>query len=200
MPTPAKPTIGVLALQGAVQEHLTIIQALGATGVKVRQPEDLTGIHGLILPGGESTTIGKLADRWGLTQAIKDAVVDGMGIYGTCAGAILAGHTTYLADGTPSDQTTFGLIDIDTRRNAFGRQTASCEVDLPVTGLDTPMNAVFIRAPAITRTGPGVFTLATYQGYGVIAEQDRILVSSFHPELTQDSRLHEYFITLLPRD
>lgn len=195
-----KPTIGVLALQGAVPEHLKAIASLGATGVKVRRPEDLDGLHGLILPGGESTTIGKLADRWGLTQAIKEAVANGMGVYGTCAGAILAGQATSLADGTPSDQTTFGLIDIDTRRNAFGRQTASCEVDLAVTGLNEPMNAVFIRAPAITRTGPGVVTLATYAGHGVIAQQDRILVSSFHPELTGDTRMHAAFFQLLMRE
>lgn len=193
----ANPTIGVLALQGAVPEHLRILEHLGVTGVKVRQPEDLTGLHGLILPGGESTTIGKLADRWGLTEAIKAAVADGMGVYGTCAGAILAGQATTLADGTPSPQTTFGLIDIDTRRNAFGRQINSTEVDLRVTGLDTPMNAVFIRAPAITRTGPGVTTLASYAGHGVIAEHGRVLVSSFHPELTGDTRLHERFIRLL---
>lgn len=196
----AQPTIGVLALQGAVPEHLRILTSLGVAGIKVRQPEDLHGLHGLILPGGESTTIGKLADRWGLTEGIKDAVANGMGVYGTCAGAILAGQATTLADGTPSAQTTFGLIDIDTRRNAFGPQLNSTEVDLEVTGLDTPMNAVFIRAPTITRTGPGVTTLATYEGYGVIAEQGRILVSSFHPELTGDTRLHERFIACIQQD
>lgn len=200
MPTTAKPTIGVLALQGAVPEHLRTLHHIGATGLKVRQPEDLQGLHGLIIPGGESTTIGKLADRWGLTEAIQQATANGMGVYGTCAGAILAGSATALADGTPSPQTTFGLIDIHTRRNAFGRQMASCEVNLTVAGLAHPMNAVFIRAPAITHTGPGVRTLATYQGHGVIAQQGRILVSAFHPELTNDHRLHEYFISLLASD
>ena len=199
MSTLSQPTIGVLALQGAVPEHLSTLQRLGVTGVKVRQPEHLTGLQGLIIPGGESTTIGKLADRWGLTQAIQAAVADGMGVYGTCAGAILAGKATCLADGTPSDQTTFGLIDIDTRRNAFGRQAASCEVDLAVTGLSEPMPAVFIRAPAITRTGPGVQILAEYEHQGVIAQAGRILVSSFHPELTHETRLHEHFIGLITR-
>lgn len=192
-----RPTIGVLALQGAVLEHLTVLAHLGVHATKVRQPNDLRGLHGLIIPGGESTTIGKLADRWQLTQAIIEATANGMAVYGTCAGAILAGKATCLADGTPSAQTTFGLIDIDTRRNAFGRQRASCEVDLHVSGLDQPMNAVFIRAPAITRTGQGVTTLATYEGQGVIAVANRVLVSSFHPELTGDTRLHEYFLSLL---
>ncbi|WP_336248737.1 pyridoxal 5'-phosphate synthase glutaminase subunit PdxT [Stomatohabitans albus] len=193
----AKPRVGVLALQGAVVEHLHLLDTLGVTGTKIRQPEELAGLHGLIIPGGESTTIGKLADRWGLTDAIREAVATGMGVYGTCAGAILAGRSTVLADGTPSDQTTFGLIDIDTRRNAFGRQIASAEVDLDVQGLDEPMHAVFIRAPAITRLGPSVTNLANYSGTCVIAESDNILVSSFHPELTEDLRLHTYFLNKL---
>lgn len=189
--------IGVLALQGAVAEHLRSLETLGVTALKVRKTEDLEHLDGLVIPGGESTTIGKLADRYGLTGAIRDAAAAGMGVYGTCAGAILAGQRTYLAPGKPSEQTTFGLIDIDTERNAFGRQIASCEVDLSVTGFDEPVRAVFIRAPAIVRAGEGVEMLAQHEGCGVVARSGKILVSSFHPELTEDYRFHKLFLSLL---
>lgn len=183
--------IGVLALQGAFQEHLAAVRALGAEGVEVRLPRDLGGLDGLIIPGGESTTMGKLAAMYGLDTAIRQFNQEaGRPVYGTCAGMILVARDA----GRP--QPVLALIDLSVRRNAFGRQVDSFETDLaiPVLGA-APFPAVFIRAPSIGEVGPGVEVLARLaDGTPVAAQQGRVLVTSFHPELTGDLRLHRYFL------
>jgi 5'-phosphate synthase pdxT subunit len=183
--------IGVLALQGAFREHCEAIRALGAECVEVRLPEQLADLDGLIIPGGESTTIGKLAALYGLDAAIRRFNEDeGRPVYGTCAGMI------YVAKDAGRPQPVLGLIDIDVARNAFGRQIDSFETDLPmpVLGLE-PFPAVFIRAPLIDQVGSGVQVLARLpDGRPVAAQQGRVLVTSFHPELTGDLRIHRYFL------
>ncbi len=183
--------IGVLALQGAFQEHLAALRALDVEGVEVRLPRDLVGLDGLIIPGGESTTIGKLAAMYGLDTAIRQFNQEaGRPVYGTCAGMILVARDA----GRP--QPVLALIDLSVQRNAFGRQVDSFETDLaiPVLGAE-PFPAVFIRAPSIGEVGPGVEVLARLaDGTPVAAQQGRVLVTSFHPELTGDLRLHRYFL------
>jgi len=185
--------IGVLALQGAFREHKQMLERLGAEAVEVRKPEHLAGLQGLIVPGGESTTIGKLAREYGIDAAVARRVEAGdLAVWGTCAGAI------WLAREIPHypEQPRLGLMDIAVERNAFGRQVASFEEDLEVEGLDKPFHAVFIRAPAITWVGPGVEVLAYHGKDVVLARQGRLLASSFHPELTGDLRLHRLFLDL----
>ena len=183
--------IGVLALQGAFIEHEAILRQLGAEAVEVRLPKDLEGLDGLIIPGGESTTIGKLMERFDLTEPVKRMAAEGKPIWGTCAGMIMLAKDI---DG--SDQPRLGLMDVGVDRNAFGRQIDSFEADLPVEELgDVPFHAVFIRAPVLTRTGEGVHVLAELpDGRVVAAEQGQLLVTAFHPELTGDPRFHEYFL------
>jgi 5'-phosphate synthase pdxT subunit len=180
--------IGVLALQGAFREHIQRLRELGAEGVEVRLPRDLKGLDGLIIPGGESTTIGKLMAAYGLDEAIRK--FDGA-IWGTCAGMIMLAR-----DIEGSDQPRLGLMDIGVNRNAFGRQVESFEADLAIAELGAaPFHAVFIRAPLLTRTGEGVRVLAALpDGRMVAAEQGKLLVTAFHPELTDDPRFHEYFL------
>jgi 5'-phosphate synthase pdxT subunit len=183
--------IGVLALQGAFREHCAAIRQVGAEAVEVRLPAHLDGLDGLIIPGGESTTIGKLAALYGLDAAIaRFAQEQGRPVYGTCAGMI------YVARDIGRDQPHLNLIDVEVARNAFGRQVDSFEADLSIPALgDPPFPGVFIRAPLIRRTGPGVETLAALpDGTVVAARQGRTLVTAFHPELTDDLRFHRYFL------
>ena len=192
----ATTTIGVLALQGAFREHRQRLEQLGATVREVRLPTDLAGLRGLILPGGESTTMVRLLGEYGLWDPLRDFHAAGGALWGTCAGAILlAGEVTGGSPALPP-QPGLGLIDITVQRNAFGRQVDSFTAPLTVTGLDTPFPAVFIRAPVITRTGRGVEALAQVGGQTVHARQGRVLASAFHPELTGDTRLHRQFLQL----
>lgn len=182
-------TIGVLALQGAVREHLESLRRLGIEGREVRTPEHLRWVAGIILPGGESTTLGKLMARIGLDEALRDFAAAGKPVMGTCAGLIL------LAREVEGDrQPLLGLMDMAVRRNAFGRQIDSFEQDLEIAGLEGPkFRAVFIRAPYIERAGGGVEVLAEVNGKAVLARQGNLLAVAFHPELTDDLRLHRLF-------
>ncbi len=184
--------VGVLALQGASQRHAEALSALGAHPVEVRTPEDLSGIEGLVLPGGESTTMSRLLGLSGLFDPIAERLADGMPAFGTCAGLILlAGE---VLDGRP-DQRSFGVIDAAVRRNAFGRQVDSFEAELTVNGLSGGgFPAVFIRAPVVERVGEGVEVLATVDAHPVLCRQGAILAAAFHPELSDDLRLHRLFL------
>lgn len=188
-------TIGVLALQGAFAEHIAMLRRLGVDARPVRLPEELDGLDGIVLPGGESTAIGKLMETYGLTAPLRQRIGAGLPVYGTCAGLILLADT--VEDGT-AGQPLLGGMDIVARRNAFGRQLASCEQDIAVPDLgDAPFPAVFIRAPAITRIGPDVHALAhVADGTIVAAQQGKRLATAFHPELSGDTRLHAYFAAL----
>ena len=177
--------VGVLALQGGVREHALAIQPAGGSWRPVRRPEDLEGIDALIIPGGESTTIGRLAGIYGLIDPLRSAVAGGLPTFGTCAGMIL------LAAGvTGVDQPQLGVLDIIVERNAFGRQNESFEVNLMIDGLDEPFRAVFIRAPWVAKLGGGVEVVAEIDNHPVMVRQGNILASSFHPELTGDVRIH----------
>ncbi len=189
------PTIGVLALQGDVREHLAALAAVGMRAVPVKDAAALAGVDGLVLPGGESTTISMLAVRWGLMEPLRAAVRAGLPVYGSCAGMILLADT--ILDGRP-DQQGIGGIDMVVRRNAFGRQVDSFEADVAFPSLgDDPVRAVFIRAPWVESVGPGVEVLATVPGaHGdriVAVRSGPLLATSFHPELTGDHRVHALF-------
>ncbi len=187
--------IGVLALQGAFIEHIKTLQHLGVEAVEVRLPEELDGLDGLIIPGGESTTIGKLAVEYGLLEPLR-RFASAKPTWGTCAGMI------FLAKDIGHDrQPLLGLMDVTVNRNAFGRQLDSFEVDLPIKGLgDEPFHAVFIRAPIVTETRNGVDILARLEDGRIVAVQENNwLATAFHPELTADARLHQYFIELIQR-
>ncbi len=187
--------VGVLALQGDFREHRVMLERLGARTLEVRRPEDLAGLDGLVIPGGESTTMHKLMAAYGLAGPIKAFGAEGGVIYGTCAGLITVARET--VEGTPP---TLGLMDIVARRNAFGRQVRSFEADLEVGGLGpAPVHAVFIRAPWIESAGPCVDVLARHRGRIVAAREGGVLVTAFHPELTDDTRLHELFIAMIRR-
>ncbi|OFW66899.1 MAG: glutamine amidotransferase subunit PdxT [Actinobacteria bacterium RBG_16_68_21] len=179
--------VGVLALQGDFREHALMLGGVGIEVALVRQSDDLSGIDGLIVPGGESTTIGKLAERFGLLEPLRAAIADGMPTLGTCAGMIfLAGSTT---ESRPQIQ--LGVLDVVVRRNAFGRQVSSFEADLEVAGLSGgPTHAVFIRAPWIDKLGAGVEVLAEVEGHPVMVRERNVVATSFHPELTGDGRIH----------
>jgi pyridoxal 5'-phosphate synthase pdxT subunit len=186
--------VGVLSLQGAVREHLETLRRCGVEAITVRTPEEVAAVEGLILPGGESTTIGKLMVRYGLQQPIQELVASGRPLLGTCAGMILMAKT--IQDGIV-DQPRLAVMDITVQRNAFGRQVDSFETDLEFKGIEGgPARAVFIRAPVITGVGDGVEVLATHEGTPVAARQRNLLVLSFHPELTGDTRVHEYFLAM----
>lgn len=188
-------TVGVLALQGDVTEHLVALADLGATARPVRRPSDLDGIDGLVLPGGESTTISKLLDIFELRRPLQDRLDGGLPAYGSCAGMILLART--VLDGR-EDQRSFGALDITVRRNAFGRQVDSFETDLEVDGVPgDPVRAVFIRAPWVEETGPDVEVLARAQGHPVAVRQGNVLATSFHPEVTGDRRVHALFLDLV---
>lgn len=185
--------IGVLALQGAFREHRWMLERCGAEAVEVRTPQDLDDLDGLVIPGGESTTIGKLLVEWGLMDKIKERAAAGMAVYGTCAGMILLA-----GDIAGSGQPRLGLMDVKVRRNAFGRQRESFEADLNVPEFGPePVRAVFIRAPYIESAGPGVKILAAVGDHIVIARQGKLLATAFHPELTDDDRIHKYFIKMI---
>jgi 5'-phosphate synthase pdxT subunit len=193
------PLVGVLAVQGDVLEHLRMLRASGARAVAVKRADELGAIDGLLLPGGESTTIGKLAAMYGLIEPLRERLRAGLPALGTCAGAILLGRATLFHDGRASPQPLLGVMDIITRRNAFGRQVASFEADVDVAGVaGGPLHAVFIRAPWIEQAGPGVEVLATVStplgAKVVVARQGRLLASAFHPELVGDRRLHALFV------
>ncbi|MDO9107803.1 MAG: pyridoxal 5'-phosphate synthase glutaminase subunit PdxT [Coriobacteriia bacterium] len=185
--------IGVLALQGAFREHIMMLEALEVTAVPVRQPAQLGELSGLIIPGGESTAIGKLMDAYGFYDPIRQQHDAGMAIWGTCAGAILVAHE--VLDALP-DQQSLDLMDIAVRRNAFGRQVDSFEADVDFSGLDgsDEYRGVFIRAPWIESVGVGVEILARHDGEIVAARQQDMLATVFHPELTGDPRVHRYFV------
>ena len=193
------PRIGVLALQGDVREHDRALVAAGARPSHLRRPEDLDGLHGLVLPGGESTTISRLLQVFELLEPLRAAVAGGLPVYGSCAGMILLARE--VLDGRP-DQQGIGGLDVVVRRNAFGRQVDSFEADLPFAGVGD-VHAVFIRAPWVERTGAGVEVLAAVPGNGpaagrvVAVRQGPVLATSFHPELTGDHRVHGLFVDLV---
>jgi pyridoxal 5'-phosphate synthase pdxT subunit len=191
--------IGVLALQGDFREHAAMLRKIGVEPVEVRLPRDLDGVHGLIIPGGESTTIGKLLVIFDLLEPVRDRARDGFPIYGTCAGAIILAKD--VVDGRAVDQPLLGLMDVRIRRNVFGRQVDSFEAEVPITPLGSlPYHAVFIRAPVIESIGPSVDVLGRLaDGSIVAAQQGNLLATSFHPELTADGRLHRYFVELAQR-
>jgi 5'-phosphate synthase pdxT subunit len=197
-----RPVIGVLALQGDVREHLQVLRDQGAEAVSVRRPEELAGVDGLVLPGGESTTMYKLADRFGLLEPLRAAVRDGLPAYGSCAGMILLADRLLDA---PPDQQTVGGIDVTVRRNAFGRQVDSFESDIAFEGLGAePVHAVFIRAPWVEEAGEGVQVLARVvggpaDGKIVAVRQGSLVATSFHPELTGDRRVHALFVDIVRR-
>lgn len=188
--------VGVLALQGDFREHLQMLRDCGVQAVEVRKPDQLDGCAGLVIPGGESTTIGKLMADHGLLEPIRERARAGMGVFGTCAGLVLlAREAAGGADLGGRPQPLLGLMDITANRNAFGRQRESFETDLDVPELGpAPVRAVFIRAPYIARTGPGVRVLARVGDRVVLAREGRFLAAAFHPELTDDLRLHRYFL------
>jgi 5'-phosphate synthase pdxT subunit len=171
--------IGVLAVQGNFREHVAMLCRLGAEAVEVRKASELDGLDGMVIPGGESTTFMRLMRLYGLDEAIRRFEAP---VFGTCAGMIVL------------DRNHLGLVDLAVRRNAFGRQVASFETDLDVAGESEPVHAVFIRAPWVEEVGPGVEVLAEVDGRPVLAREGRFLVAAFHPELTDDTRLHERFL------
>lgn len=177
--------VGVLALQGDFREHAAVVERLGHEPVLVRAPGHLEGIDALIIPGGESTTIGKLAERSELMDPLRRLVAGGLPTLGTCAGLILLAAAT-----THGHQPLLGVLDVVVERNAYGSQVDSFEADLEVEGLEGPIRAVFIRAPRIAKVGRGVETLGSHDGHPVVVRQGSIVATSFHPELTADDRLH----------
>ena len=191
-----KPTVGVLALQGGFAAHAAILEGLGARACEVRTAEQLASVDALVLPGGESTTISMLLERSGLLEPLRDRLRSGLAAFGTCAGMILlAGE---VVDGRP-DQHSLGTLDITVRRNAYGTQIESFEADIEVDGLDTPFPAVFIRAPAVERAGPGVEVLARFEGRPVLCRSGATTVAAFHPELSRDDRIHAGFVEGIQR-
>jgi pyridoxal 5'-phosphate synthase pdxT subunit len=186
------PRVGVLALQGAFAAHVRSLAELGADPVEVRTPAGLAGVDALVLPGGESTTMSKLLDSSGLRQPVGELLAGGLPAFGTCAGMILLARR--VTDGLP-DQRGFDLVDVTVRRNGYGRQVDSFEADLTVAGIDDgPFHAIFIRAPLVTEVGPAATVLATHDGAPVLVGQARVIVASFHPELSHDPRLHARFL------
>jgi 5'-phosphate synthase pdxT subunit len=179
---------GVLALQGDFREHARVLAAAGATPVEVRTVEHLSGVDCLVIPGGESTTMAKLARAGDLVGPVRDRAAAGMPILGTCAGMIV------LAERVEGGDPLFGLVDITVRRNAYGRQVDSFEADVDVEGIDHQVRGVFIRAPRVEDLGPAVRVLAEHEGHPVVLEQGNLLVASFHPELVGETGLHDYLL------
>ena len=184
-----RPKVGILALQGDVQEHAEILRRLGVEPVEVRTVEELKGLAGVIVPGGESTTIGKMLVSSGLLDGLRSYFYKGGPVWGTCAGMVLAASAT-----TGPRQPLIGLMNALVERNGFGRQVHSFEKDLDVEGFEEPFTGVFIRAPFFEDVGPGVEVLSEVEGKVVAARGENILVTAFHPELTEDTRFHEYFL------
>ena len=185
--------IGVLAIQGDFIEHINILQTLGVECREIRLPEQLSDVDGLIIPGGESTTLSRLLTRYDLRQPIKKLAIDGKPLWGTCAGMIMMASEI-----TENDPVPLEIMDIGVQRNAFGRQIDSFEQELEITGFDEiPYHAIFIRAPVIKRVGSGVSIMASLQdGRPVAVQQANLMATSFHPELTKDSRFHAHFLNL----
>jgi 5'-phosphate synthase pdxT subunit len=196
---PASPTIGVFALQGDFREHLRALSSIGVAALGVRRPSELETCDALVIPGGESTTMAKLARTFELFEPLRDRIKLGMPVFGTCAGMIMLADR--VEDGT-ADQETLGGLDITVRRNAFGRQVDSFEEDLAVTGVDGPVHGIFIRAPWVEEAGSGVEVLARVEhgpavGRIVAVRQGPLLATSFHPEMGDDLRLHRLFVDLV---
>lgn len=190
--------VGVLALQGDVREHINALLECGVEAVPVKTPEELNRVDGLVIPGGESTTISKLARSFGLFEPIRTRIGAGMPVYGSCAGLILVSDRV---EDAAADQETFGGLDVTTRRNAFGRQVDSFECDLEINGISLPrFRAVFIRAPWIENCGPDVEILAEVNNHPVAVRSKNMLATSFHPELTGDNRIHKYFVEVICRN
>lgn len=185
--------VGVLALQGAVREHLQSIEACGAEAVSVKWPKDLASLDALILPGGESTAMRRLIDRYGLMEPLRDFSETGKPMFGTCAGLILLAETV-----VGEDQPHLGVMDVAVARNSFGRQVDSFEVPLEINGIEGAFEAVFIRAPHIVSAGPSTEVLCVHDGKIVMAKSGQFLGCSFHPELTDDHRITEYFLSMIP--
>lgn len=183
--------IGVLALQGAVAEHIRLIEVAGAEGVAVKKTEQLDELSGIILPGGESTAIGKLMRLYGFIEGLQSFAAAGKPIFGTCAGMILLAHEI-----SSGEEPHLGLMNMKVARNAFGRQRESFETSLSIKGIEEKVQAVFIRAPLIESIGSGVDVLATHDGQIVAAREGNLLAASFHPELTDDYRMHRYFLDM----
>ena len=188
------PRVGVLALQGAFEAHQKRLSSIGVDAPLIRTPLELDAVDAVVMPGGESTTMSRLLTTSGLFDALQGRFADGMPVFGTCAGMILC--STEVLGGRP-DQRSFGLIDITVRRNGYGRQLDSFESDIEVAGLAEPFHAVFIRAPLVERVGGDVEVLASLDGVAVLARNRRCTVAAFHPELTNDARLHEIFVSSL---
>lgn len=189
------PVVGVLALQGDVREHLAALAASGVQGRPVRRPEELAEVAGLVIPGGESTTMSKLAVAFGLLEPLRERVRAGLPVYGTCAGMIMVANK--ILDGR-DDQETIGGIDMIVRRNAFGRQNESFEAEVGIKGIEGgPVEGVFIRAPWVESVGGEAEVLATYGGHTVAVRQGNVLATSFHPELTGDHRVHALFVDMI---
>jgi 5'-phosphate synthase pdxT subunit len=186
--------VGVLGLQGDFREHARALEAAGATAAVVRRPEEVADVDGLVLPGGESTTIGKLLDRFGLLAPVAERARAGMPLYGTCAGMILMAAEIAGPQDAPHR---LGVLDVTVRRNGYGRQIDSFESDLDVAGLDAPYRAVFIRAPVVERAGDGVEVLASVDDRPVLVRQGHLLASTFHPEMTGDNRVHSMFVEIV---
>lgn len=186
--------VGVLGLQGDVREHLRALSEAGATGVVVKRLDQLEAVDALVMPGGESTTIGKLLDRYGFIEPLRERVRSGLPLYGTCAGAILMADRIVGSQDAPHR---LGVMDISIRRNAYGRQVDSFEADLDIVGLDDGFRAVFIRAPAIESVAEEVEVLAAVDGQPVLVRQGGLLASTFHPEMTPDARVHELFVKIV---
>ncbi|WP_367131818.1 MULTISPECIES: pyridoxal 5'-phosphate synthase glutaminase subunit PdxT [Streptomyces] len=195
MASHSTPTIGVLALQGDVREHLVALASADALARPVRRPEELAELDGLVIPGGESTTMSKLAVAFGMLEPLRERVRAGMPVYGTCAGMIMLADK--LLDGR-EDQETLGGIDMIVRRNAFGRQNESFEATVDVAGIEGgPVEGVFIRAPWVESIGAAAEVIATYNGHTVAVRQGNVLATSFHPELTGDHRVHALFVDMV---
>jgi pyridoxal 5'-phosphate synthase pdxT subunit len=187
--------VGVLALQGDVREHLAALESAGAQGVSVRRASELAALDGIVIPGGESTTIGRLLGVFGVLEPLREAVAAGLPAFGSCAGMILL--ATQILDGR-DDQPLLGGLDITVRRNAFGRQVDSFETEVEVEGVPGgPVHAVFIRAPVVERTGENVRVLAEVGGRSVAVRDDRRLATAFHPELSGDARMHAMFVKMV---
>lgn len=185
------PRVGVLALQGDFREHRRALERMGVSTTEVRLPEHLDGLDAVVVPGGESTTIGKLAARVGLLDPLREALAGGLAAYGSCAGMILLSASV-----TEGDQPLLGALDVVVERNAFGRQNESFEADLDIVGFDRPFHGVFIRAPWVSKVGDGVEVLAAIDRHPVMVRQGRILATSFHPELTGDDRIHQMLLAM----
>ncbi|HYY45293.1 MAG TPA: pyridoxal 5'-phosphate synthase glutaminase subunit PdxT [Actinomycetota bacterium] len=188
--------VGVLALQGDVREHMRALEGAGAAPAEVRTPEGLAAVDALVIPGGESTTIGKLLSRFALLDPVKQRAEAGMPLFGTCAGMILMATEVVGPDQAPH---LIGVMDIAVRRNAYGRQVESFEAELEVRGMDEPVKGAFIRAPVVERTGDGVEVLAEWEGRPCLVRQGNLLAAAFHPEIAGEEKIHELFVRMAER-